>query len=140
MGKRVAVSGFMDPIHIGHVEYLKLAKEFAGENGKLIVILNTDAQAVIKKGRAFMPCEERKAIVEAIRYVDEVFVAVDEDITVCKSLECVKPDCFLKGGDRFSNEIPERAVCERLGIALLDGFGNKIQSSSALTGLVAIKQ
>lgn len=139
MSKVIAVSGYFDPIHKGHVEYLKLAKEYAGENGRLIAILNTDAQAVIKKGRSFMPCEERKIILEAIRYVDEVFVSIDEDGSVCKSLASVRPDYFIKGGDRFSSEIPEAAVCDQYNIQMLDGFGDKIQSSSALTGLVQKK-
>lgn len=138
MGKRVVVSGYMDPIHKGHIEYLRLAKEFAGQDGKLIVLLNNDHQAVLKKGRAFMPCEERKIILEAIRYVDEVIVSIDEDTSVCKTLAFVCADYFIKGGDRFSNEIPEAGICQSLGITMLDGFGDKIQSSSALTGLKAL--
>lgn len=137
---RVAVSGFMDPIHKGHIEYMKMAKEFAGENGTLVVILNNDHQAVLKKGRPFMSCEERKIIVEAIKYVDEVFVAVDEDGSVCKSLPLVNVEYFIKGGDRYVSEIPETPVCREHGIKILDGFGDKIQSSSALTGLVQIKK
>lgn len=137
--KTVAVSGYFDPIHKGHVEYLKLAKEYAGDDGKLVVILNTDGQAVLKKGRPFMPCEERRIILEAIKYVDQVFVSVDKDESVCASLREVKPDYFIKGGDRFSTEIPEAEVCRQCDIQMLDGFGEKIQSSSALTGLVQKK-
>ncbi len=137
--KTIAVSGYFDPIHKGHVEYLKLAKEYAGPEGRLVVILNTDGQAILKKGRPFMPCEERRIILEAIRYVDEVFVSVDKDESVCASLETLSPDYFIKGGDRFSSEIPEAEVCRRCGIQMLDGFGDKIQSSSALTGLVQKK-
>lgn len=139
MGPRVVVSGYMDPIHKGHIEYLKLAKEFAGEDGKLIVILNNDEQAKLKKGRYFMPCEERKIILEAIRYIDEVVIAIDDDTSVCKTLASLDADYFIKGGDRFSNEIPEAGVCKSMGITMLDGFGEKIQSSSALTGLVSLK-
>lgn len=137
---RVAVSGYMDPIHKGHVEYLKLAKEFAGPDGTLVVILNTDHQAILKKGRPFMPCEERKIILEAIRYVDEVILSIDEDGTVCKTLPLTNAQYFIKGGDRYSYEIPEAKVCRELGITILDGFGDKIQSSSALTGLVELKK
>ena len=137
---RVAVSGYMDPIHKGHIEYLKLAKEFAGPDGTLVVILNNDHQAVLKKGRPFMKCEERKIILEAISYVDEVFVAVDEDESVCKSLPLVNVQYFIKGGDRYSYEIPETPVCREHNIIIRDGFGDKIQSSSALTGLVELKK
>lgn len=137
--KRVVVSGYMDPIHKGHIEYLRLAKEFAGDDGKLVVILNNDEQAKLKKGRSFMSCDERKSILESIKYVDEVIVSIDEDASVCKTLSVCEADYFIKGGDRFSNEIPEAGVCKSLGITMLDGFGDKIQSSSTLTGLVALK-
>jgi cytidyltransferase-like protein len=137
---RVAVSGYMDPIHKGHIEYLKLAKEFVGPTGTVVVILNNDHQARLKKGRPFMECEERKTIVQAVKYVDEVFVSIDQDETVCRSLPMVFVDYFIKGGDRYSHEIPETPVCESLGIKILDGFGDKIQSSSALTGLVQLKK
>lgn len=127
--KIVAVSGYFDPIHVGHIEYLKLAKELGG---KLIVILNNDEQAKLKKGKPFMPLEERKSILKAIKYVDEVFISIDNDKSVCKSLEAIKPDIFAKGGDRFSSEIPEAEICRKLGIKIVDGLGNKIQSSSDL--------
>jgi len=128
----VAVSGFFDPIHRGHIEYMQLAKELGD---KLIVILNNDEQCAAKKGKAFMPLEDRKAVVEAIKYVDEVFVAidkVDERISICESLRAVNPDIFAKGGDRFSYEIPEAKVCEELGIKIVDSLGKKVQSSSDL--------
>ncbi len=127
--KVVAVSGYFDPLHVGHIEYLKLANELGD---KLVVILNNDKQAELKKGKVFMPLNERKIILESIRYVDEVFVSIDIDKTVCKSLEAIKPDIFAKGGDRFSYEIPEAEVCKRLNIKIVDGLGKKIQSSSDL--------
>lgn len=125
----VAVSGYFDPLHKGHVEYLKLAKQLGD---KLIVILNNNKQAELKKGKAFMSTEEKKIILEALRDVDEVFVSIDEDATVCKSLEAVKPDIFAKGGDRFVHEIPETPICNKLNIKIVDGLGEKIQSSSDL--------
>ena len=127
MEKIVAVSGYFDPIHIGHIEYLKLAKSLGDT---LIVILNNDHQAMLKKGKPFMPLEDRKAILEAIKYVDEVFISIDTDKSVCKSLQAIKPHIFAKGGDRFANEIPEKKICEELGIKIVDGLGEKIQSSS----------
>ncbi len=134
--KTVAISGYFDPIHVGHIEYIKLAKELADKIGaKLVVILNNDKQVELKKGKPFMPLEERKIVLESIKYIDEVFVSIDEDKSVCKSLEAVKPDIFAKGGDRFSYEIPETKVCERLGIKIVDKLGKKIQSSSSLVGL-----
>ena len=126
---RVAVSGYMDPIHAGHIECMELAKELGS---KLIVLLNTDEQAVAKKGYVFMPYSERELIIKALRCVDEVVKVIDTDGSVCKTVELVKPDIYAKGGDRFSNEIPEAEVCRRLGIKLVDGLGAKIQSSSDL--------
>ncbi len=126
MAKIVAVSGYFDPLHIGHIEYLELAKKLGD---KLIVILNNDEQVKLKKGKPFMPLDERKKILEAIKYVDEVFVSIDNDLTVCKSLKAVKPDIFAKGGDRFKEEIPEAKICRELGIKIVDGLGEKIQSS-----------
>jgi len=123
-GLKVAVSGYFDPIHIGHIRHFKEAKKLAGENGKLIVILNNDKQAILKKGFG-------------IRYVDEVFISIDEDRTVCKSLEAVKPDIFAKGGDRTNKNTPEQEVCKRLGIKVVFGVGGgKIQSSSWLIGKI----
>ena len=79
-----------------------------------------------------MPSEQRKRILEELRCVDEVFVSVDEDRSVCKSLEAVHPDIFANGGDRFNYEVPETKTCEELGIEIVDGLGKKVQSSSEL--------
>lgn len=125
----VAASGYFDPIHVGHIEYLEKAKSLGD---KLIVVINSDAQAILKKGKPFMPQEERAKIVKALRCVDEVFMSIDEDPTVCKSLATIKPNIFAKGGDRFSGEIPESGICNEHSIQMIDGLGEKIQSSSWL--------
>ncbi len=130
--KIIAVSGYFDPIHVGHIEYLKLAKQLGG---KLIVILNNDYQCILKKGKPFMKQEERSEILRAIKYVDEVFISIDKDESVCESLKAVKPNIFAKGGDRFSYEIPEAKICKDLEIKIVDRLGKKIQSSSNLTGV-----
>ena len=96
----VAVSGYFDPIHVGHLENMRKAKELGH---KLIVIINNDKQAILKKGYEFMPLNERIEIIKSIKFVDDVFVSIDEDRSVCKSLEAVKPHIFAKGGDRFSS-------------------------------------
>ena len=125
----IAASGYFDPLHLGHVEYLKKAKELGD---KLIVIVNNDKQAHLKKGYEFMPLAERVEIVKAIKWVDEVFVSIDEDKTQCKTLAHLKPHIFAKGGDRTSDEIPESETCRIHGIKIVDGLGAKIQSSSWL--------
>jgi D-beta-D-heptose 7-phosphate kinase/D-beta-D-heptose 1-phosphate adenosyltransferase len=132
---RVCVSGYFDPIHIGHLEYLTKAKELAGENGKLIVIVNSDNQAMLKKGKPFMNEKERVEIVKALRVVDEVYLSIDDDRTVCKTIQSISITHFVNGGDQNNDTIPEKPICEKFGIILVDGLGDKIQSSSWLTGL-----
>lgn len=126
---KVCVSGYMDPMTVGHLEYIKMARTLGD---KLVVIINNDEQAALKKGKAFMPAVERAKIVEAIKYVDEVVIAIDKDRTVCETLRMVCPDKFCNGGDQNNNSIPEAAICQELGIELVDGLGGKIQSSSWL--------
>ena len=129
---RVAVSGYFDPIHVGHLEYLRMAKELGDS---LVVIVNNNYQCKLKKGKHFMDENDRVEIVKALRFVDEVFLSVDNDRTVSKSLEEIKPDIFANGGDRATSEVPETPVCKKFNIKMVDGLGDKIRSSSSLTGL-----
>tara|TARA_B100001013_G_scaffold6525_1_gene4079 strand:+ start:102 stop:515 length:414 start_codon:yes stop_codon:yes gene_type:complete len=128
----VAVSGYFDPIHVGHLEYLKLAKQLGD---KLIVIVNNDKQTILKKGKSFMNEKDRMEIVSALQCVDEVFLSIDDDKSVCKSLEFLKPSIFANGGDRSLSEIPETAIIDKYSIKMVDGLGNKIRSSSKITGI-----
>lgn len=130
--KKVAISGYFDPIHVGHLEYIELSKKLGDY---LIVIVNNNKQCRLKKGKPFMDEKDRLTIVSSIKWVDEVFLSIDDDKTVCKSLEAIKPDIFTNGGDRHNKEIPEASVCRKYNIDLLDGMGEKIRSSSDLTGL-----
>ena len=133
------VSGGFDPLHVGHIELLNKARDI----GSLIVILNGDDFLIRKKGKPFMLLEERKTILENLQMVDLVIPSVDKDDTVCASLEKlaslreeVDADLyFCNGGDMTSVEdTPEHELCERLGIKTIYGLGEKIQSSSWLTG------
>ena len=128
----VAVSGYFDPIHVGHLEYLKLAKQLGD---KLVVIVNNDFQARIKKGKSFMNERDRVEIVASLKCVDEVFLSIDRDSSVCKSLEFIQPNIFANGGDRKLDEIPETRIMKKYGIKMVDGLGSKIRSSSDLTGI-----
>jgi len=127
--KIVVASGYFDPLHVGHVEYLEKAKKLGD---KLIVIVNNDIQCNLKKGFSFMNQDERLKIIQALRCVDEVFLSIDKDRTVCKSLEFLKPQIFAKGGDRTADEIPEAEICKKNNIKIIDGLGEKIQASSNL--------
>ena len=134
--KTVAISGYFDPIHVGHLEYIAEARKLGD---KLIVIVNNNHQCVLKKGKPFMDEKDRVIITSSLKDVDEVFLSVDHDKTVCKSLELLKPDIFANGGDRKNYEIPESAICKKYNIQIIDGLGEKIRSSSDLTGLKEIK-
>ena len=134
--KVVAVSGYFDPIHVGHLEYITMAKKLGD---KLVVIVNNNYQCELKKGKPFMDEKDRVTIVSNLKNVDEVFLSIDKDKTVCASLEKIKPDIFANGGDRKNYEIPESVICKKYDIKIIDGLGEKIRSSSDLTGLKEIK-
>ena len=134
--KVVAISGYFDPIHIGHLEYINMAKKLGD---KLVVIVNNNYQCELKKGKPFMDEKDRVIIVSNLKNVDEVFLSIDKDKTVCASLEKIKPDIFANGGDRKNYEIPESVICKKYDIKIIDGLGEKIRSSSDLTGLKEIK-
>jgi cytidyltransferase-like protein len=136
MKRLIIVSGYFNPIHKGHLEYFNNAKELGDA---LLVIVNSDYQRALKGSKEFQDENERVFIVSNIKSVDFVQLSLDQDRTVCATLEHVAKTfgasyqlAFANGGDQNNETIPERPVCERLGIELLDGLGNKIQSSSWL--------
>jgi cytidyltransferase-like protein len=136
MKKAIIVSGYFNPIHKGHIEYFNNAKALGDY---LIVIVNNDKQRALKGSKEFQKEDERVFIVSNIKSVDQVFLSIDEDRTVCATIQHIHKQlhhdyhlAFANGGDQNNNSIPEAPICEKLGIALLDGLGDKIQSSSWL--------
>ena len=123
----VVTSGYFDPLHKGHLELFSRAKKLGT---KLIVIVNNDYQAGLKKGFSFMPEKERLAIISSLQMVDKAVLSIDKDRTVCKTLASLKPDVFAKGGDSTIINVPEKEICEKFSIRLALGLGEKIQSSS----------
>jgi len=132
----VICSGYYDPLHEGHIEQFQLAKKLGD---KLIVIVNNRDQCLIKNGREFIPEKTRCLVIGALKPVDDVFLSIDTDRTVCKSLEKIR-ECynskteliFAKGGDRTDKNIPEADICDKLNIKIVFGLGEKINASSKI--------
>ena len=134
--KAIIVSGYFNPLHKGHIEYFHLAK---AKGEQLFVIVNNDHQRALKESKEFMLEEERVLLVKELTVVNQVILSIDRDKTVCATLEKIHKDFsknfelfFANGGDQNNDTIPERGVCEEMNVALIDGLGDKIQSSSWL--------
>jgi len=137
----VAVSGYFNPLHVGHLEMIDRAKKLGD---KLVVIINNDRQVALKGRVPFMPEKDRVKIIKALRNVDEVFLSIDNyklangEIPVIKSLAKVHPDIFANGGDRHNLvNVPEYPICQKLKIKLVDGLGKKIRASSEMIARAA---
>ncbi len=134
--KAIIVSGYFNPIHKGHLEYFNNARNLADE---LFVIVNSDLQRDLKGSKEFQKEDERLFIVQNIKAVDTAIISVDKDRTVCASIAHLYKHFneayelgFANGGDQDNSSIPEAPICNELGIQLIDGLGDKIQSSSWL--------
>jgi len=134
--KAIIVSGYFNPIHKGHLEYFNNAKSMADE---LFVIVNNDEQRALKESKEFQLEEERMLIVSSLKSVNKAILSIDTDRTVCETISKIAKEyvndydlAFANGGDQNNDTIPERTICEKMGIRLLDGLGEKIQSSSWL--------
>ena len=134
--KAIIVSGYFNPLHKGHIEYFRKAKEMGDE---LFVIVNNDNQRELKGSKKFMNQDERLLIVNELKVTSKAFLSIDNDKTVCKTLQKIHSKYssnfelfFANGGDQNNDSIPETNIANKLGITLLDGLGSKIQSSSWL--------
>jgi D-beta-D-heptose 7-phosphate kinase/D-beta-D-heptose 1-phosphate adenosyltransferase len=132
----IIVSGYFNPIHKGHIEYFNKAKELAD---KLLVIVNSDIQRELKGAKEFQNQNERLFIIGNIKSVDFAMISIDTDRTVIESIRYIHKELgneyrlgFANGGDQTNESIPEAGICNQLGIKLIDGLGEKIQSSSWL--------
>ena len=136
MKKAIIVSGYFNPLHKGHLELFEKAAE-AGD--QLWVIVNNDLQRKLKGSKEFMDENERKAIVSALKAVDKVFISLDKDKMQLATLSYLADEFnkdfelfFANGGDQNNDTIPEASICREKGIGLIEGLGEKIQSSSWL--------
>jgi D-beta-D-heptose 7-phosphate kinase/D-beta-D-heptose 1-phosphate adenosyltransferase len=136
MKKLVIVSGYFNPLHKGHLELFHRAK---GYGHKLFVIVNSDYQRELKGSKEFQDEMERLMIIRNLRVVDYSMISIDKDKTQCATLKYLSDIyggeyrlAFANGGDQNNDTIPETYVCMDNEIELIDGLGNKIQSSSWL--------
>ena len=134
--KVIIVSGYFNPLHKGHLELFEKAKT---KGDALWVIVNSDLQRELKGSKVFMDEDERLIIVKAIGIVDKALVSIDKDKTQCASLSYLAKQYgadydlfFANGGDQNNDSIPEMSICKEVGIELIEGLGDKIQSSSWL--------
>ena len=136
MKKAIIVSGYFNPLHKGHIEYFLNARK---HGDRLFVIVNSDYQRKIKGSKEFMNEEERVFILNQLKIVDKTFISIDKDRSVCETINQIHNKYSLKydlyfanGGDQTNDLIPEKPICEKLNIKLIDNLGSKIQSSSWL--------
>ena len=134
--KVIIVSGYFNPLHKGHIEYFLNAKK---HGDKLFVIVNSDYQRKIKGSKEFMMEDERVFIINQLKIVDKSFISIDRDRSVCETIKIIHNEyslkydlCFANGGDQTNDSIPEKPICKKLNISLIDKLGSKIQSSSWL--------
>lgn len=133
--KLVIVSGFFNPLHGGHLDMIEAAAKLGD---RLLVVVNNDVQQVLKKDKIILPQENRYRLLTALRGVDEVMLAVDQDPPVIETLRIIAKThpydelIFANGGDRSAPEaVPEKAVCEEYDIKMVYGVGGKNKADSS---------
>ncbi len=131
----VIVSGYFSPLHCGHLDYLEAG---AAAGDRLVVIVNNNAQQLLKKGKLILDEADRLRIVRALAIVDEAMIAIDDDATVSRSIEELArrhDGCriiFGNGGDRSEGAVvPETEVCERFGIEMVFDLGGNAKRDSS---------
>ena len=136
MRKAVIVSGYFNPIHKGHLDLFEKTQDFGDF---LIVVVNSDLQRELKGSKEFMKEDERLRIIQSIKGVGYSCISIDKDKTQNETLKMLKHKFgdimelhFANGGDQNNDTIPEVYTCNQLDIKLIDGLGEKIQSSSWL--------
>ena len=133
MDNIVIVSGGFDPVHSGHIKLIEEASRF----GNIVVLLNSDKWLENKKGKAFLPFEERKIIMNALKNVIDVIVCGEFDNTCTDGIKKVIKKYpnhkikFANGGDRNDNSTPESLFCKNNGIETLWGIGGENKSNSS---------
>ena len=138
--KVVVISGYFNPIHTGHLDYINAASDMGV---KLVVIVNNDKQVSIKGSTPFMEEVQRMRIVNSIKGVNKTVLSIDIDGAVTETLKLIYDEysvdyffdsmVFANGGDRTKGNSPEEEYCNWRGIRTAYNVGGKkTQSSSEL--------
>jgi glycerol-3-phosphate cytidylyltransferase-like family protein len=139
----VIISGYWNPIHDGHREYMTITK---GLGDVLWVVVNNDAQQMLKKHKIIRNEQSRIEAVHDEGYADEIILSIDEDPSQCRTLEMIvrmNPGnhfIFANGGDRNAGNIPEATICKKYGIKMVDGCGAKIDSSTRINREMGLEE
>ena len=130
------VSGYWNPIHVGHIAYMEAAKALADE---LWVIVNSDLQVGLKGSVPFMNEADRLRIVSSLKVVDRTFLSIDTDRTVSESIREAMTRTmdhdevlFVNGGDATKETVPENETCDELGIEAVYGVVPQLRQSSRI--------
>ena len=130
----VIASGYFNPVHYGHIKYLRDAKELGDY---LLIIINNDIQQTIKKGRIILTEKDRYNIMTQFRFCDNAIISDDKDLTQCVTLSRIRNIfkderlLFVNGGDRTSYNIPETNICDELNIEMVFGVGGDYKEDSS---------
>ncbi len=133
MSDIILISGGFDPIHSGHIKLIKDASKY----GDVVVLLNSDDWLRNKKGKEFLPFDERKIIMKNIKGVIDVIEFDDSDKSCIDGLKKAKNKYlnqkikFANGGDRNDKTTPETKFCEQNNIIALWGIGGSDKSNSS---------
>lgn len=126
--KRVIISGYFNPLHGGHLDYIEAAKAMGDH---LVVIVNNDVQQELKKGKVILDEMNRMRLVSALRVVDETVLSIDTEPPVIKTLREIALKyqgdelIFANGGDRSGERVvPETDICHEMGIEMVFGVGS----------------
>jgi len=145
----VIVSGYFNPLHVGHLDYFEAAKRLGD---RLWVIVNNDTQVALKGSVPFMTALDRFRIVNSLEVVDMAFLSADEDRSVCETLRKVVLDArrdnwsmvwkhefiFANGGDATKDTVPENDVCDKLGIKAVYGVVPQLRESSKILAAAGV--
>jgi len=133
VGKVVLASGVFDLLHYGHLRFLEEAKNSGGKGAKLVVVVARDKTVMRMKGKPpIMPEEERRALVEALKVVDEAILGF-EDFDMERVLNTVRPDIVALGYDQGYLEEKVKKAAKNIGINVkivrIKKFGRRLSSS-----------